>query len=502
MTQKFDLCILGSGPAGYAAALRAVDLGKNVCIVEKEKLGGAGVFWGALVSKTLWELSDDFSKAARVDRGYRASGLVVDYRQVLDTVNTAAKEKQYQMLSSVESFHPDNTLGKGSITLVRGKGSFVDRHTVRVQLKDGTEETVSFNYCIIATGSHPRPFPGIEVDQRQILDTNGILNLQEFPKRLLVVGAGIIGCEFATIFSNFRQSEVHLLDHAETILPLEDPDVSQYIASNLQDNGVNIHHLASLRKVRKVDDHLEVVVDFKDGHSEVLEASHILMAIGRVPNTSDLNLEAVGVRVNSRGYIQCDEQCAANDNIFAAGDVTGTPALVNVAEMEGRFIVRKLWGAQKTPLRIDNMPTIMFFKPEVAAVGMNERQARLEGIPYRLGYYSNSLVPRAISMRAKSGFVKILITADGTNRILGMRAAGPQASSLIMSISYLKDTGNSIMDYLNTIHPHPCMTESILECLRLFRGNSLSKPEVFPDLCYVREWKPGDPDNWHESCAL
>lgn len=502
MEQKFDLCILGSGPAGFAAALRAVDMGKNVCIVEKERLGGAGVFWGALVSKTLWELSDDFSKAARVDRGYRASGLVVDYRQVLDTVNAAAKEKQYQMLSSVESFHPGNTLGKGSITLVRGRGSFQDSNSIRVALRDGGEEIIGFHYCIIASGSHPRPFPGIEVDQRKILDTNGILNLKEFPKRLLVVGAGIIGCEYATIFSNFRQSEVHLLDHAETILPLEDPDVSDYIAGNLRQNGVTIHHLARLRTVRRVEDHLEVVVDFKDGHSKVLEASHILMAIGRVPNTAELNLDAVGVQVNSRGFIQCDEHCSASQNIFAAGDVTGTPALVNVAEMEGRFIVRKLWGDQKTPLRMDNMPTIMFFKPEVAAVGMNERQARLEGTPYRLAYYSNALVPRAISMRAKSGFVKILITADGTNRILGMRAAGPQASSLIMSISYLKDTGNSIMDYLNTIHPHPCMTESILECLRLFRGNSMNKPEVFPELCYVREWKSGDPDNWHASCEL
>src|SRR5688500_14560101 len=197
---KFDVCIIGSGPGGFAAAMRAFDFGKRVLLVEGGNIGGAGIMHGAMTSKTLWELSKDYATAAAVDRGYRSASLSVDYELVRDTVINAAKEKQYQILSQLETFSPTRWKGPGSITLKRGWATFLDTKSVEIAYPDGTKEAVRSDFFVIATGSKPRDFPGIKCDGDQIINSDGILAFKKFPKRILIVGAGIIGCEYATIF--------------------------------------------------------------------------------------------------------------------------------------------------------------------------------------------------------------------------------------------------------------------------------------------------------------
>lgn len=486
---SFDLCVIGSGPAGFAAVMQALDLGKRVCLVEKADIGGAGVLWGALSSKTMWELSNDFSTAARVDRGFRSGNLHAVFSQVRDTVLQAARERQLQMLSQIESFHPSRS-ANGSVILLRGLARFTGEKSLEVVDKSGQIINVQAQHFLVCCGSKPRSFPGIAMDGKRIIDTNGILSLQDFPKRLLIVGAGIIGCEYATIFSNWGHTEVHLLDHASRILPFEDPDISEYISLNLKNNGVRIYHHARLRQLREFPDYLEAVVDFDQGHSQVLQIDTVLLAIGRIPATEGLDLHRAGVSLSSRGNIVIDSENRATPYISAAGDVAGLSHLANVGEMEGRYCVQNLYEEKVKPLSYANMSTIMFFKPEVAAVGINEQEAQQKGVAYRLAYFSNQLLPRALSMRSTGGFIKILVSDDGKGRILGMRAAGPQASSLIMSISLLMDQDLGIEDYLKTVHPHPCMTESIQECLRLLTGKSLFKPHVFPQELRVEKWAP------------
>ncbi len=490
--EQFDLAVIGSGPGGLAATMRGLDFGKRVCLIEAGHLGGNGIMNGPLTSKTMWELSADYAVAAAVDRGYRASGLQVDYDLVKKTVLHAAKTKQNQILSQIETFSGDEKY-PGSITYKQGFARFLDRHTLEIKNQEGTE-IIAAEYIIIATGSVPRPHPDLVIDQKQILDSDGILNLKSFPERMMIIGSGIIGCEFATIFSNFKQTEVHLLDRTHRVIPFEDDDVSDFVSGNLEKNGVIIHRLANLRTVRKKNDYLEVVLDYDDGHSSVVEVDIILISIGRDPNTSGLSLQNAGIETTNKGFLKINEECALSNfgdcNIFAAGDVTGQKALYGVAEEQGRFIVEAIYDKSKFLLDYSHMPTLMFFKPELAAVGANEKMLRNKGIPYKAAFYSNELVNRTIAMRNTNGFVKIMVSNDGSDRILGMRAAGPQASAFIVSIAYLINADIRVQEVLQSIHPHPSVTEGIQECLRIFYDQSIFKPKAFPNLIKVTEWKP------------
>ncbi len=492
--EHFDVIVIGSGPAGYTAAVRALDFSKNVCIIEAKELGGAGVMNGALSSKTLWELSHDYSVAASIDRGFRASGLIVDFQKVRKSTIAAAKTKQLQMLSQIETFSRQKN-ENGSLSLKHGHARFLNNREIEILKNNGEKELLSADYFVIATGSKPREYPGIEVDQERIFDSDGILNMKKFPERLIIIGSGIIGTEFATIFSNFKQTEVHLLDRAHRVIPFEDDDVSDFVSENLENNGVIIHHTANLRSIKKHKDYLEVVLDYADGHSKVLEVDAALISIGRVPNTENLGIENLGIEPNERGFLEIEANCllknsSGANNIYAAGDVTGYAQLVSVAELQGRYASKAMINKNRYPLDYSNMSTLMFFKPEVAAVGMNEKQAQKAGIAYKAAYYSNELVSRAIAMRNTKGFVKIIVSDDKEEKILGMRAAGPQASAFIVSIAHLINQGNSLNDVMRVVHPHPSITEGIQECLRILQNKSVFKAKSFPELIRVWNWKP------------
>lgn len=488
--EVFDLCVIGCGPAGFAGAMRGLDFGKHVCIVEGAEIGGAGLMWGAMTSKSMWEIAKDYAIAGKKDRGYQASGLSVDYCAVRRTVIQASKEKQYQMLSQIESYSPSRWPGPGSITLKNGWAKFQSHEAVEVHYPDGNRETVRARFFLIATGTKPRNLPQVMVDQQRVFNSDGILNLQCFPERLIIIGAGVIGCEYATIFSNFGQTIVYLVDHAERVIPYEDEDVSDFVRDNLTRNRVNIIHSAKLRSILNKPEYLQAVLDFQDGHSEVIEADAAFISVGRSFERSGLGLEHLGIDVERPGILKTDDNCCIKDNIYAAGDITHHPALVNIAEMEGRYAVKHMFRKNRWPLNYENMSTVMFFYPAVAAVGMNEKQCRKKKIPYRVAYYSNLLCNRAIAMRATHGFVKIIVSDDKEQRILGMRAAGPQVSSTIMSIAHFMDQGKGVADVLKSVYPHPTITEGIEECLRMLLEKSVFKPHCFPDHLRLERWHP------------
>ncbi len=486
---KYDICIIGCGPAGFAAAMRSYDFGNHVCIIEGNHLGGAGIVDGALSSKTMWELSKDFSIANKVDRGYRASNISVDYEKVRDNVFGAVREKEYQIRSQIETFSKKESSEK-SLTLYEGWGTFSKDKSLIVTKHDGKiVEIVADNY-IIATGSHPRKHPLLEVDGKRIISSDHILKLEKFPREILIVGAGIIGCEFATIFAEFRQTKVHLLDSQEKVIPFEDDDVSDYAAKMLENIGVSIYHTASLRTIKKHETHIDVTLDYKDGHTEVISVDTILVSIGRVPTFKKLGLENVGIKLTDRGILCTNEQCRVDNNIYAAGDITGNNALVNVAEMEGRFAAKAIESKIKFPLRYRNMSTIMFFNPEISAVGLNEKECQKAKIAYKVVFYKHALVSRAIAMRDTEGFFKMIVTDEENPKVLGMRAAGPQSAASIMYIATLMDHNVRLGDIMKTVHPHPSMTEGIGECIRTLLGKSIFKPEAFPQYISFKSWEP------------
>jgi len=482
---KYDVCIIGSGPAGFAAAMRSYDFDNHVVIIEGSNLGGAGIIDGALTSKTLWELSSNYATAKRTDRGYRVSSIDVDYNKVQDRVYQAAREKQYQLLSQIETFSKKPNSIR-SITLVKGWATFKTNQVIVVKTDEEDIEIHADNF-VIATGSIPREHPLLKIDRGRIINSDHISSLNTFPKRILIVGAGIVGCEFATIFANYGQTQVHLLDSQQRVIPFEDDDVSDYVNNKLLDMGV-IHYKATLREVRKEPTHIDVILDYEDGHTEVIAVDVILVSIGRVPNTKDLGLENTNVQLDKRGVLQVDDECRADKNIYAAGDITGNMALVNIAEMEGRFAARAIESMITFPLSYHNISTIMFFKPEISAIGLNEKECQAQNISYKVITYQHSIISRAIAMRETDGFFKIIVTNEENPLILGMRAAGLQSAVSIIFIATIMNNNTRLNDIMKTTHPHPSISEGIQECLRILKGKSILKPEAFPEQIKFKTW--------------
>lgn len=476
----YDVCVIGGGPAGFAAAMRCWDHGRRVCLIEKGPLGGAGLYNGALSSKTFWELSRHYRSARRLDRGYRAERVEADFAQVRAVVDEACDHKARQIAHQLRELAEPRPGMPGSIAHVRGTARFVDPNTLEVESVDaGHSRRISASNFVIATGSRPRALPDIEIDGEAIITSDHIGSLRNFPRSLVILGAGVIGCEFATIFANFGRTKVYLIDRAPRILPFEDDDIANLCAANLETKGVTIHRQAKLVAMRKIEGEVEYTIEHATGGRETIRVEKALVSIGRVPNTERLGLELAGVELDSRAHIVHEDTQTSAPHIYAVGDVTLDIALVNVGEIEGRHAAERICVAHDRSLSYANLATIMFLDPEVAAIGYNEQQAQAERIPYRVGVYDYSLVNRAIAMRETEGFVKLLVRDDEEMTILGMRALGVHASTTLEAVSLMIQHKRSARELAELYHPHPAITEGLQDCVRMLLGSSIYKPCVF-----------------------
>ena len=482
--EHYDLCIIGGGSTGYAAAMRALDFNKKVILIEKDRLGGAQVFDGVMASKTLWEYSERIRNVREITKNNEVAENLT-YQEVCEEVNNAIFERKTQLTYHLRLLQEQ--LPYGMLTYEKGTGYIIDKNTVRIT-GDGIKE-IKTKFILICTGSSPRTIPNILVDETHIMTSDGIHHMNDFPKSLVILGAGIIGCEYATMFSNFGKTKVYLIDKADRILPFEDEDVSSIVTKNLEKNGVTIHKEAKLVKMEKTTDgRVEYVLEFKDKTTETFLVDKALMSIGRVANSDNIGLENVGIKVNDAKQILDDDTLTSVPNIYTAGDVSGRISLVNVGEREARHAV-VLMFSDEVPRRIryNNISTIMFLNPEVAAVGMNEQEARAKKIRYKLAKVDYGTIARAIAMRKTDGFFKILVSDDDDMKILGMRAVGEHASSAIQAVALLISMNKGIDELTQLMHPHPSIIEGIQECVRMLKGKSIYKPSVFRDRlqCYT-----------------
>lgn len=473
----YDLCVLGAGPAGFAAAMRAHDLGKRVAIVEPGRVGGAGIHAGALSSKTMWHLSNDYAIARRTDRGYCAADVEVSYPSVIASVRSAVTERRTTLEKQLERLAVPSARG-GVVELVRGAARFVSPHAVEVQRPGEAPALVEAANFLVATGSRPRLPDGIAVDGDRIVTSDHIESFPSFPESMVVVGAGVIGCEYATVFANFARTKISILDRQPRILPFEDADVAEVVAKSFEGMGVTIHRASKLESLVVKEGMVEYVITDREGRAETRRVERALVSVGRVPNTGALGLEAVGVKVDKGGSIVASDTQSSVPSVWAAGDVTMDIALVNVAELEGRYAVERMFGLEPRRLHYEALSAIMFLRPEVASVGLNELQAKEKGIPYRVAVLDNRLVSRNIAMRNTTGFVKLLAAKD-SSEILGLRVVGPQASSTIQGIAFLIHMGGTLDDIDHCVHPHPAIPEGVQECARALLGRSVLKSEVF-----------------------
>ena len=480
MHDRFDLCILGAGPAGYAAAVRAYDFGKKVLLIERDRVGGAGIHAGALSSKTMWHLSNDYATACRPGRGYRNDDVEAFYPGVMATVRSAVLERRGQLEHQLVAMAQPSESG-GQVSLVKGTGRFLSPHAVEVTEQTGALQRFAADHFLIATGSKPRVPSGIDVDGEHIVTSDHLEDLKEFPKSMVILGGGVVGCEYATIFANYRRTAISIIDHQPRILPFEDEDISEAVSRSFARMGITIHREPKLTSMRVVEGEVEYILQTSGGESKTHRAERALISTGRVPNTAALNLAATGVQLDEDGGIVIDQTRSSVPHIYAAGDSSADVALVNVAELEGRVAVEYMFGQPLRPICYDAISKIMFLAPEVATVGLNEQEARKRGVPYRVAVVHNELISRNIAMRSTDGFVKLL--ADPQGRILGLRVVGPQASSTVQGTAFLIATQGTLEDIDRCLHPHPAMPEGVQECARLLLGKSIYKPSIFgPEL--------------------
>ena len=478
---KFDLCVIGAGPAGYSCAMRALDFGKKVLLVEKAKPGGAGVFNGALSSKTLWELSESYKVTKSLNKGFAVYNSDLNYQAVIGEMRNAMLEKHAQLREQIDYF-----CRKGNLTYLQGTGKMITKNIVQIDTNDGNILEYFAENIGLAVGSRPRKLPTLPIDERTVVTSDGIGEFEDFPKSLVILGAGVIGTEFATIFSNFGRTKVYMIDRADRILPFEDEDIANVVAHNLEENGVTIHHESNFEEMKIVDGKVEYTISKKDGSKQTYVVEKALISIGRVPNVENIGLKEIGLALDSRGYAEDEDTVTSIPNIYAIGDFTADIALVNIAEMEGRYAAERMFADKPDfEMTYNNISTIMFLNPEVAGVGMNETQARKEGIGYRVAGIKYKFLNRAIAMRNTEGFFKIIVTNDDDMKILGLRAMGAHASSTIGYVALLIKQGLGIRELADLIHPHPSISEGIQACARMLLGKSIMKPEVFGGIsCY------------------
>jgi dihydrolipoamide dehydrogenase len=469
--EKFDLIVIGAGPSGYAAAMRALDFKKKVLLIEKNQLGGAGVTNGALSSKTWWELSREAAGFRKNLKRYNIKAPSIAYKEIQSEVRKAVSER----MTLLEE-HMDFLRSSNALSFKVGVAKLISQHEVEIT-RGHEREVVQGDYIILATGSIPRHVPELPIDEKIVMTSDGIENMDDFPESMVIVGAGVIGCEYATIFSGFGKTKVHLIDKGDRILPFEDDDVVRVIERNMENNGVLIHRNSRLVRLEIKNGRVEYELEYTDGSKDIFNVEKALVSIGRTPNYEDLWDDNVGIHISKRGIEDNDTQTNIS-NIFAVGDITADISLVNVGELEGRYAVERIFGNPDRKLVYENISTIMFLSPEVAGVGLNETNALEKGIDYKVVTLDYSCIPRAIAKRNTQGFIKLLVTNDDQMNILGVKIIGNNASSAIQAVALLISMNKGIEELAECVHPHPSITEGIQECVRMLLGKSMFKPHA------------------------
>ena len=484
--KKFDVIVIGAGPAGYAAAMRSVDYKKRVALIEKDKLGGAGIYNGALWSKTLWEISTTASMLRAQGSGLNVHDLNFQMNQINDEVNRALSGRVNQLKNHMDQIN--TVIDYDLFEYIQGSAKVVSQNSVVVECK-GISRELEADYIILATGSRPRKLPNLPIDEKIVMTSDGLSSMNKFPESIVILGAGVIGCEFATIFSGFGKTKVHLIDKGDRILPFEDKDVVEVVEKSLEKRGVLIHRNSRLTEMKVIAGNVRYNLEYTNGTTEVFDVEKALISVGRVPNYENLIDESLCLEINKKGIVDELTQTSVS-NIYAVGDITADISLVNVGELEGRYAVERIFGKPSRPLTYENISTIMFLAPEVSGVGMNELQAQAAGLDYRVASLDYSCIPRAVAMRNTEGFIKIIIS-DNDKKILGMRVVGQHSSSAIQAIALLISDGRGIEELAELIHPHPSIIEGIQECCRMLLNKSIMKPKVLAGAMYCRAYQNG-----------
>ncbi|HCT95947.1 dihydrolipoyl dehydrogenase [Vagococcus sp.] len=455
---ELDTVVIGAGPGGYVAAIRAAQMGQKVAIIEREYIGGVCLNVGCIPSKALISAGHKYQEALDSEVfGVKTEKVSLDFKQTQNWKNNTVVNK---LTSGVEFL-----LKKNKVEILNGEAFFIDGHNLRV-IHGDEAQTYSFNNAIVATGSRPIEIKGFKFGGR-IIDSTGGLNLTEVPKKLVIVGGGVIGAELGGAYANLG-SEVTILEGSPQIIPNFEKDMVRLVEKSFKEKGMTVVTNAMAKGA--VDNGDSVTVTYEaDGKEQSIEADYVMVTVGRRPNTDELGLEVAGVEMNDRGLVMVDEQGRTNvESIFAIGDIVPGAALAHKASYEAKIAAEAIAGK---PVAVDyiGMPAVAFTDPELATVGYTEKQAKEEGLDVKATKFPLGGNGRALSLNQTEGFVR-LVTTKEDNVIIGAQVAGINASDIIAELGLAIEAGMNAEDIALTIHSHPSLAESVMDTAEMALG--------------------------------
>ncbi len=453
---SFDIVVIGSGPGGYVAAIRAAQLGFSTAIIEKySTLGGTCLNVGCIPSKALLDSSHHYHDAVShfAEHGIELSGeLKVNIEKMIER-----KQSVIDQTCAGIKFLMD----KNKITVFEGVGSFEDATHIKVSKNDGSSEVIEAKYTIIATGSKPSTLPFIKIDKERIITSTEALKLKEVPKHLIVIGGGVIGLELGQVYSRLG-AQVSIVEYLDRIIPGMDAGLSKELTKVLKKQGIKFYTSHKVKSVERNGDNVQVQAENAKGETITLDGDYALISVGRRPYTDGLNAEKAGVKINERGQVEVNDHLQTSvPNIYAIGDVVRGAMLAHKAEEEGVFVAETIAG-QKPHINYNLIPGVVYTWPEVAGVGKTEEQLKADGIEYKAGTFNFRALGRARASMDTDGFVKILADKK-TDEILGMHIIGARAADLIAEAVTAMEFRASAEDLARMSWAHPTFSEAIKE---------------------------------------
>ncbi len=449
---QYDVIVLGSGPGGYVAAIRAAQLKMKTVLVERDKLGGICLNWGCIPTKALLKSAEIFEEVKHAKSfGVKIENAEVDFPAVI---------KRSRVVAETNSKGIEFLMKKNKIDVVYGSGKFKTANTLEITDSNGKKSELSAKHIIIATGGRARSIPGIEIDGDKVITSKEAMVLEKQPKSLLVMGAGAIGAEFAYFYKSIG-TEVTIVEMLDGVLPIEDKEISKVVERNFKKFKIKIHTSTKVESLKKTKTGVEVTVSAK-GKSEVLKADKALMAIGIQGNVENLNLEGIGVK-NDRGFINVNEWYETNvKGVYAIGDIIGPPLLAHVASHEGMVCVEKIVGTDTHAVDYNSIPGCTYCQPQVASIGMTEEKAKEAGYELKIGKFPYTASGKARAIGARDGMVKLIFDKK-YGELLGAHIVGHEATELIGEIVMAKSLESTPVELAKTMHAHPTLSEMIME---------------------------------------
>ncbi|MEV0254463.1 dihydrolipoyl dehydrogenase [Streptomyces sp. NPDC050732] len=466
MEDRFDVVVLGAGPGGYVAAIRAAQLGKRVAVVEEKYWGGVCLNVGCIPTKALLrnaELAHLFTHEQKT-YGIKVDGQVsFDYGEAFNRSRTVADGR-------VKGVH--FLMKKNGITEFDGRGTFLDANTLQVAKSDGTTATIGFDNCIIATGATPRLLPGTSRSERVVTYEEQIL-ADSLPRSIVIAGAGAIGIEFAYVLHNYGV-KVTIVEFLDRVAPLEDADVSKELAKQYRKLGIDVLTSTRVESIDESGEQVRVTVTGKDGKQQILEADKVLQAIGFAPNVSGFGLEATGVALTERGAIDVDGRCRTNvPHIYAIGDVTAKLMLAHTAEAMGVVAAETLADAETMELDYPMIPRATYSQPQIASFGWTEAQAKEKGFDVKVAKFPFQANGKAHGLGDTVGFVKIISDAK-YGEIIGAHLIGPDVTELLPELTLAQQWDLTVHEVARNVHAHPTLGEAVKEAVHGLAGHMIN----------------------------